>query len=245
MNNIEKVIEKIRKLQALSTSSNQHEAAAAAARAAALLQEYQLDEAALRVDGDDEGPGPILDGELLQTGLRGSALRWRGIIAHGLSQGLGAYTYYNGSKILMYGRSSAMPAMRYMFSFMCAEVERLADRGWKQAKATAADSARSWKHAFRYGAAQAIGTRLIAQRAEFIDHVTTSAREEKAMAVVLKDDEEVRFAWQKFSARMGHSSQGRISSRDGFSAGQTAGHSVNLNTSQRGALPPMQKRIEQ
>ena len=61
----DKLIDKIRKLLALSTSANEHEAALAAEKAQALLAEYNLSMTDIVTDEEGKDEGFIIDGEMV------------------------------------------------------------------------------------------------------------------------------------------------------------------------------------
>lgn len=239
--NIDHIIDKIRKLLALSTSSNEHEAASAAAKAAQLMAEYQLEDAQLRVE-DKEGheAEPIVQ-EQIDTA--GRIIHWRGSIASALAKSLGCHSWYSGSNIKLFGRPSAIRTVSYMFQYLTSEVERLACEAWNNNEPNITyDSARRWKNAFRIGAATTISNRLREQRKqqETARDIAKAAGGEGSQALVLlkREDAEVETAYKVLSARFRKVNGPAITSRGGYAAGQAAGANVSLSTGARlGAAP--------
>ena len=56
---IDKAIDRVRKMLALSKGTNEHEAALAASKAAQLVEQFQLTEAMIRIDEPAAKPEPI------------------------------------------------------------------------------------------------------------------------------------------------------------------------------------------
>lgn len=131
----ERILAKIRKLQALAQSSNEHEAGAAAARAAELLAEHQIAEAEL---GD---AGGILDEGI--SDRRGcKALDWEAQLARGIGTGTGARVYFErrgrGRRFTegqwkAIGTADQCATARYLFQALRREIVRLSDRAYDEA----------------------------------------------------------------------------------------------------------------
>ena len=123
---LQSVIEKINKLRALATSSNPNEAANAAARAAALIDEYQLTEAQLEATENRESPqiadDPILRGKVMP--------QWKTWLVSGLAEHFGVYSIRQVRRggeddIKLTGRARDVEIVRYFYTWLSAEVERL------------------------------------------------------------------------------------------------------------------------
>lgn len=78
------VIEKVRKLLALATSANEHEAARASAKAAELMRAYQVEEAALAVENSPDEE--IVSDNIIETFRE--VPRWRASVAMGVCDSL-------------------------------------------------------------------------------------------------------------------------------------------------------------
>jgi hypothetical protein len=148
---------RVRKLLALATSPNPHEAALAAARAQALIEAHRLQAwlEAERSAADD--PDPIMDArdEPLAVGRR---LRtWKVVLASSLAEANGciAYTLDRGRDlaIVLVGRGRDRAAVVELWGFLVRRIEWLsASRG--------AGRDRQWHEAFRIGAVDTIVARL-------------------------------------------------------------------------------------
>jgi hypothetical protein len=223
----DKVVDRIRKLLALSQSSNEHEAASAAARAAQLMAEHQVCEASL-----EELDEPILS-SVLDAG--GRLPSWKRTLAIGCARGLGCEAYLRRERtgereqgqVVVVGTPAAQSAVAYMYGYLVREVERLADQAFEaRARQGTRRGARHWKGAFRLGAAAEIRRRLIEQRKQTIDRARDSR--ESAQALVHLDDMAARIAAALAKLPLRHVRTRRAVSADGYGAGAIAGQSVAL-----------------
>lgn len=143
------IIEKIRKLLALSKSSNANEAAAAAAAAQRLMAEHQIAEAELEVgDGPRESACKSADpidafGEQAPT--------WKGVLCQGLADLLGCEVWLEwvkkpggglGRLMQVVGRPSDVASLRYLYAWLVSEIERLTQKHAKGKGRTYANSYR-------------------------------------------------------------------------------------------------------
>lgn len=127
--NHEQVIERVKKLLALSTSPNEHEAAQAAALASKLMAKYAIDEAVLREPTADD----IVDEELM--GPQSRAETWRGVLSNSLAIHHRCKTIWipeqNGSfktfALRIVGKKSDIESVRYLWSYCCREIGRLCE----------------------------------------------------------------------------------------------------------------------
>lgn len=123
------VIEKVKRLRALATSSNVNEAANAAAAADKLLQEYRLSEAEL-----ESTNGPLstretanLDPEPIVSWNR-RVTSWQSSLSAMLARHYSCSAIVdnkNNPKILVVGRPSDISTVRYMYSWLSLEISRL------------------------------------------------------------------------------------------------------------------------
>lgn len=228
----DKIIDRIRKLLALSKSTNEHEAAMAAGQAADLMLKHEIEEAALSDAGDE--PEHVTD-ETLDTGKQ--TVSWKSAVANGLCQSFGCRSYHHKrsgvSHTLIVGQPSKLATVRYMYAYLVAEIGRLADEAYgaehrECAKSRVpAPSARAWKNAFRLGAAHVIYTRLVAQRKE--THAAARlAGQGTALAVVKQGEVAVERYLKRKAPKLRAAPAPRYVSRDGFAAGKDAGADVSL-----------------
>jgi hypothetical protein len=190
----DQVIEKVKKLLALSRSTNEHEAALAASRAADLMLKYQIDEAKLAVSGDETAPESI-GAEVVGDGDRTTVV-WKGTLGFALAEMFGCQVIWHRSHVYekqlqtrggglkrtarinlqVIGPQSSARAVSYLFLYLTNEITRLAgekydpERDVEYQLAThfsgKSHAARRWKMSFCNGAVATIVQRLRNQRRE-------------------------------------------------------------------------------
>lgn len=148
---------RVRKLLALATSPNPHEAALAAARAQALIEAHRLQawiDAEREVQAD---PDPIVDArdEPLEAGRR--LRKWKVVLATVLADANDciAYTRSQGREqaIVLVGRGRDRAAVAELWGWLVKRIE------WLSATHGAGKS-RQWHEAFRIGVVDAVAERL-------------------------------------------------------------------------------------
>jgi hypothetical protein len=143
---IQSIIERVRKLLALSQSDNANEAAAATAKANALIDQYRI---SVEQIGEAEDPLSI-ETEPLYQGDR--IMAWRKLLAVRLSRHYGCYHWNNktanGLKLMIAGRKSDVAVLRYMFAYITSECERI---GVKECKGRGRSYAESYRQGFVAG----------------------------------------------------------------------------------------------
>lgn len=256
------IIDRIRKLLELAKSSNEHEAAAAAARAADLMRKHEIDQAVLAATQ----PGDATPEEIITDGIgkeQGKSTSWRVLIGQGVSAATGCRQWSEGGRMKAMGTRSAVGTWNYLCQYLAREVDRLADEAWDgptghlaRAAAGYNMSTRSWKNAFRVGAASTIRLRLIEQAksnaasrrtdvataaAAVIDPTTgLPPSATQALAIIDRNAGRVEEKYREFAKAAGIRtvSMGRVSSAGGYAAGREAGATVNLSGGGRGLPAP-------
>ncbi len=262
-----KILDRVRKLLALSkANTSEAEAALAAANAAKLIEEYQLSEAQIRLEDPQAKPEPIIKGRLeddcyspLTAKDEDMVVRdskrvaWKEAISAAVANSLGVKTYYwsrhqNGRMrhdVRGMGRESAIQTWRYTWQFLCRQVEDLCDEAWKSYQEFGyGTSVKAWKNAFRVACAARIAERLNeATAAKEAAWKLKKVEASQALTIVDQDRDEVE---SEYTAFMKGSSKiapaGQVSSRDGFNAGFEAGDRVSLG-GQKTALTAGQGRL--
>lgn len=153
----EKALDRVRKLLALATSPNVHEAAAAAAQAQALITRHRLErwlDAEREAAGD---PDPIADGGDAPLEVARKVRPWKVALACALADvnGCVAYTVDRGGDevVALVGRARDREAVEALWSWAVKRVE------WLSATHGAGRS-RRWHEAFRVGAVDVLARRL-------------------------------------------------------------------------------------
>jgi hypothetical protein len=158
------------------------------------------------------------------------------------------------------GRPADLAAIRYMMSYLCNEVNRLADRAAREQRSFTGSASKSWTNSFKLGAVSTIGMRLeeahrqareeakspeLAYKAaiecgdtERVLELDNAPKYELAVihsALAKLDDRKKRadeWANKQYKFRSGVSRPG-AKSYDAFGKGREAGKSVNLSSNKR------------
>lgn len=170
---ISSVIAKVQKLLALSNSSNANEAANAASAANKLIDEYRLSTADITTDQHESDPMVEDDSYIYETGR---IVQWKQTLINVLADHYGVANYNNTyfpegrkvSRFKLLGRLSDIQIVRYMFTWLNSECQRLADY---QVKGQGRVVVASYCVGFVYG----IETQLKASRKEVQQTATSSA----------------------------------------------------------------------
>jgi uncharacterized protein DUF2786 len=224
----EDAIDRVKKLLRLAAGAGtEAEAALAAERAADLMREYHLAEAQIaaadvEVRPDEEIiPRGTIEGEP-ETRRR---IAWKGTIAHAVIHALGGRQFWTGAEIRLFGRKSDVQAASYMCAYLFREVNRLCDEAADKERPS---SARSWKNAFRVGAAARVAQRMLEDSAA-AEAARAAAPETKALVLVKKREAEVHTAYRDYSQGWGQAVRiGYTSNTAGWRAGRRAAESIRL-----------------
>lgn len=141
--NLEKVIDQVNKLRALSKSDNANEAASAAAAANRLIDKHRLSEADLSTDNPE---APTEDSSFIYE--TGRITMWKHDLMLILATHYGCkvlnFAYYpegrKTSRFKLFGRVSDMAVVHYMFGWLVNECSRLSDSEMKGKGHVAANS---------------------------------------------------------------------------------------------------------
>lgn len=191
MKTLDDILSKLRKLKALSQSSNVHEASLAAGMAVKIMQEYKIEEAQVSL-GEEESKSREQVGEYRLEENESEIINfakkknhWKMLIASGCAAACHCSTFWLGADIRFIGRKSDVDSARYLFALISPQVERLAESCYNREfilsrflddddeegriapsfdgyGGTAPDR-RSWTHAFKIGCARTIRSRMIEQ----------------------------------------------------------------------------------
>lgn len=217
----DRIIDKIQKLLALSTSSNVNEAATAAALTQELMTRHQIEVADIEYHTSKDGDVQVENEELVREK---SYIPWKVSLAAGIAKanGCSAYTQniYPGSstkKLVatrFIGTKSSISVVRYMYAYLVREIDRLASENRK-------GHDRIWLKSFRLGAVAAITTRLVQASKEVAKEATPGA-----LVVIDKTTSKVEEACSALGLKEGR----KIKTQDfcGFQEGVNAGRTVNL-----------------
>jgi hypothetical protein len=149
------VLERVRKLLALASSPNIHEAASAAAKAQALIERHRLQ--SWLDAADAEAADPIEGGQDTPLEVARRLRKWKVVLATVLADAndCKAYTAQRGSEeaIIIAGRPQDRAAVFELWAWLDKRIE------WLSATHGAGRS-RRWHEAFRVGAVDAVAEQL-------------------------------------------------------------------------------------
>lgn len=222
---ISSVIAKVQKLLSLANSTSANEAANATAAANKLIEEYRLSEIDIATDNSESDPMIEDDSYIYETGR---VIPWKNILIHVLTTHYGV-AHYNDtyfpegrkvSRFKLIGRSSDIQIVRYMFTWLTVECQRLANL---QVKGQGRITVASYCEGFVTG----ISIQLLASRKE-VQQTATSA------AIIKLDarlQESNTFMYNQHSdiKKVKYQTKSRLDSQ-AFGAGQQQGRNIHLGS---------------
>jgi hypothetical protein len=177
-------LDKAAKLLRLANSSNPHESALAAARAQEIMDRFKLTQDAVNgAGGDVQSDEPIRNFTEDPLDPSPTLDRWKGQLAMALAaanqckvyKGSGRPPY--GAGLCTIGRASNVQTVRYLYSWLTREIERLAAQ-------SCAGNGRTYWNNFRLGATETVCRRLREQAA-----ATVAACKADATAILFDGQE--------------------------------------------------------
>jgi hypothetical protein len=189
----DKIIDRIKKLLAMSNGkgTTPEEAAAFAAEAQRMLAQHGLDLATVEASGGtkaSDSDGPI--GEHEHERATRSKVVWMGRLAHGIALAGGGDMYWQTAwttqgrliRAVFIGTPSQVAAWSVMYNFLLDEIDRLARIA--VAKLPPYEPARNYGNSFRLGATAVVTTRLhaIAQEQRRGFEARIAEEQQKALA---------------------------------------------------------------
>jgi hypothetical protein len=228
MSDINKVIEKVKSLLAMSRgSANANEAATAAAMANKIIDQYRLSECDL--EGTEEGHSEPIEEDSDYIYQSGKVTQWKRLLVSVLARHYGCshwnHTDYSGgrkvSRYRLVGRKSDIGLVHYMFSWLSTECIRLSQL---EAKGMGRVFVASYCEGFVNGVAQQLKASRTEAKAEASSSsiVKIDARFQDAETALYKLHNNLRVVKTASQAR--HNSMA-------FDAGQVRGKNVHLGAS--------------
>lgn len=154
--NYNEAIDKAVKLLRLATSSNPYEAALAASRAQEIIDRFNIEAAALSLDGKPNNEAePIKNFAADPLEEKHSTWRWRFLATLVKMNGCKAYLESKHYRII--GRPSDVQTVRYFFAWLCREIDRICNAECK-------GNGRVFINNWRIGCAETIAMRLKTQQ---------------------------------------------------------------------------------
>ncbi|HGG57001.1 MAG TPA: DUF2786 domain-containing protein [Nannocystis exedens] len=149
------LLDRVRKLLALATSANVHEAASAAAKAQSLIETHRLE--SLCAAAANEDADPVSDGRTAPLESSRRIRKWKRVLASGLAKNNGCIAYTaqlaGVTQLLIVGRETERLTIAALWRWLVPQIEWLSATHGK-------GQPRAWHEAFRIGAAETIVRRL-------------------------------------------------------------------------------------
>ena len=174
MSSMTSVIEKVKKLLALSKSSNANEAAAAAALANKLIDQYRLEESEL--ENNEEHESILEEADSLYES--GRLTQWKSSLACLLARHYGCAIYnkkgFRENAYKLIGRKSDIEVVKYMFSWLCLEIDRLSDNS-SRGRGFGRSEGKIFSNSFCSGVVAGIKDQLNVSRQEVVQAASSVA----------------------------------------------------------------------
>ena len=234
----EQALDKVRKLLALSKSSNENESAIAAARAARIMEDYRID-AAMLLTAEDEREQFSMNADNLAARASRTQVKWYWALAWAIANTSRCkpwYVFREGLyRVSFVGRPSDSTACRYMLDAISNDVDQLAATFVRKHRYEA--NHRALSNSFRLGCVRTIQNRLeatsreaaTARRQELSGNTQALAQLCTALARLDQDDTALKVWLEDNAGKYRTPRPVSVSSIDAYQAGRTAGHSVRLS----------------
>jgi hypothetical protein len=207
------VLSKVKKLLALSTSSNPNEAALAAAKAQELLMQHNLTMSQVETHGESKY------GEaLVQTGSR----VWRRMLLTVIARNNFCEVIYDSAiaQAILIGEAHNQEVVAYLYRYLVGQLEPMATAAYRLSSTTV--HAKSWLDSFYIGGVESIEERLKMQKIEMI------AASNACRSLVVVKDAKLKEAVDKLYPNLRKSGSKRVRS-SGYYEGREAGKRVVLS----------------
>ena len=209
------VLSKIKKLLALSTSSNPNEAALAAARAQELLMKHNLTMSQVETHGQES--------QYCEAFVNTGSRVWRRMLLVVIARNNFCEMVYDTatSQAILIGEAHNQEVVTYLHQYLIGQLEPMAATAYKLSGSTI--HAKSWLDSFYVGAVESINKRLETQKNEM------AAASNACKSLVVVKDAELKQALYKFYPNTKIGAAKRIRSSDGLREGREAGRRVALS----------------
>ena len=209
------VLTKIKKLLALSTSSNPNKAALAAAKAQELLMQHNLTMSQVETHGSES--------QYCEAFVKTGSRVWRRLLLTAIAQNNFCEVIYDPriKSAALIGEPHNQEVVTYLHNYLVGQLEPMAATAYKLSLTTM--HAKSWLDSFYVGAVNAIYERLVAQKNEM------AAASNACKSLVVVKDAKLQAAVRKFYPSIKTGQAKRIRSSNGYHEGVEAGKRVALS----------------
>ena len=229
------IVEKINKLLALASSSNENEAAVAAQKASLLLAQYNLSLA-------DLGSDDLTDITELVVETTTRFISWKMLLLCGIAEANGCQAFRNdySGKMKLIGSHASLIVCQHMYEYLSKTIERRAK--YRQGRG------RAYLNAFRVGCATRLSQRLEEQRAEIENNgIAGNSETPQTPAIVVRSMfEKSEAAVAEYLKQQGveiKTKSAQLSSELGFDSGYKVGDKISLNKQIQSQTSTSMKRL--
>jgi hypothetical protein len=177
---VNKIIDRIQKLLRLAQNAgSEAEAALAAQRAADMMAEHEIHEAELALANDAETRQAEPIEKCFEVTKTSKRVAWHMRVTNAVARTYGSMAYWQGGRVVLFGRLSAVQAVNYTSHYLMREIEKMTDR-----EAPTSTYSRTYRNAFRLGCANEVANRL-ALRLALEEQKRKEAAYQAAMAATM------------------------------------------------------------
>jgi hypothetical protein len=238
-------LEQVRKLLELAKSDNVNEAGNAAAQAQRLMSRHAITEAMIDVGQDEDEKAEPITSDVMHAHESQNLPTWKGQLGVVMAECNQCKCYRSGSELRIIGRPSDANTVRYLFSYVAREIDRLT----KQESDARGGPGRTWCNNFRLGAVDAVNKRLreahrdarndMRREAHAGDTLGTGVALVRVNNALATLDQRVRDVEEYGKRKLHLRSTGHAHTRydsDARAAGARAGATINLSNGRSASL---------
>lgn len=226
------VLKQIRTLLEIAERKNDvNEAASAAAIAQSLMMKHNIERADLEIAGLEQEENII--GEFIDDSSSGQRrISWHGQLVNSLCKAFDCTCLWHGTNLKVIGRAGNVQTVRYMFSYLKNEIERLMPIYKEREGVVGRTGAKTWSNNFKIGAVHAIHSRLLEnKRTEEKKYSDTNSC---ALLFIKKDEERIGNYLSHNHPNLRERKVTYRANASGYMAGQEAGQTIEFNNNSRG-----------
>ncbi len=218
------LIQRLKKVRALTQSSVPGEAAAATAKLQEILLKYNLEMVDIEDDSSEVDDRYVRE-ELEIVATSGNMINWRRILLSGIARSLmcAAFGYRGAAQMVIVGQRHNIAMVRHFYDYLASEISRLADTTWEEARSETTEHGRGWKSSFYNGAVD-----IVIQRLEE-KYQQVSRQSSHTQTLVLKNEQALDNAVRSLIGRVRKSAVRQRRSKSGYNRGVRAGKRVSLD----------------
>jgi hypothetical protein len=235
------IMDRIRKLLALATSTNAHEAALAAAKAQALMFQHNITTAQIdALARQDAHEAQYVREDIELQGAHRNSKNWRRLLIFNLARPnfCQAFSFPGTTRMAIVGQRHNIELITYLAAYLTREIERLAREGYRTLAWYDRDvPQRTWADGFCKGAVLAIGRRLRDQRQQDEEQAP-----DNSLALVVLEDQHVADAVKRYFPTLGRpvnlaGTRSCSAQQEGYRAGMQIQLRPGITAQQRPQLP--------